>query len=84
MASTTARARWARPVPLVMPSTVPRAYGSHQGLPRPVNAGTNTTPSLSSIDSASGPTSADSAMIPRPSRSHCTAAPVTKMAPSRA
>ena len=34
--------------------------------------------------SASGPISAASAMMPSPSRSHWTAAPVTKMAPSRA
>jgi len=24
----------------VMPTSVPRAYGSHHGLPKPVNAGT--------------------------------------------
>ena len=38
--SSTARARWPRPVPRVMPTIVPRAYGSHHGLPRPVKAGT--------------------------------------------
>ena len=41
IASTTARARCARPVPRVMPRIVPRAYGSHHGEPSPVNAGTN-------------------------------------------
>ncbi len=40
MASTTARAIWARPTPRVSPVIVPRAYGSHQGLPSPVKAGT--------------------------------------------
>ena len=38
--STTARARCARLVPRVMPTIVPRAYGSHHGEPSPVNAGT--------------------------------------------
>ena len=41
IASTTARARCARPVPRVRPRIVPRAYGSHHGEPSPVNAGTN-------------------------------------------
>ena len=50
MASTTARARWARLVPRVMPTIVPRAYGSHHGLPRPVNAGTTYTPPVSGTD----------------------------------
>ena len=40
IASTTARARWARVVPRVTPTIVPRAYGSHHGLPSPVKAGT--------------------------------------------
>ncbi len=61
---------------------MPRAYGSQYGLPRPVNAGTMYTPSVSGHDSARGPTSAAVAMMPRPSRSHWIAAPVTKMAPS--
>ena len=82
--STTARARWARVVPRVMPTIVPRAYGSQYGEPRPVNAGTTYTPSVLSTDSASGPVSDDSSMIPMPSRSHWIAAPVTKIAPSRA
>ena len=42
------------------------------------------TPPLSGTLSARGPVSAASAMMPRPSRSHCTAAPVTKIAPSSA
>jgi hypothetical protein len=41
-----------------------------------------TTPPVSSMDSASGPVSAASSMIWRPSRSHWIAAPATKMAPS--
>src|SRR3954468_13131894 len=82
--STTARVRCARPVPRVMPTIVPRAYGSQYGDPRPVNAGTHTTPSVSSTDAASGPASAAFVMMPRPSRSHWIAAPVTKIAPSYA
>ncbi len=84
IASTTARAMCARVVPRVMPTTVPRAYGSQSGAPSPANAGTTNTPPVSSTEAASGPTSEASAMIPRPSRSHCTAAPVTKIAPSSA
>jgi hypothetical protein len=84
MASMVARARWAAVVPRVIPRRVPLASGSHHGEPRPVNAGTSTAPPLSSTERASVSISAASAMTPRPSRSHCTAAPVTKMAPSRA
>ena len=65
-----------------MPTIVPRAYGSHHGEPSPVNAGTTYTPPESATDAASGPISAASRMTPRPSRSHCTAAPVMKIAPS--
>src|SRR4051794_11404534 len=82
MASTTARARCARVVPRVMPNTVPRAYGSHQGEPSPVNAGTRYTPPVSGTLDASGPVSDASAINCRPSRNHWTAAPVTKIAPS--
>jgi hypothetical protein len=39
---------------------------------------------LPSREAASGSVSAAVSMIPRPSRSHCTPAPVTKMAASRA
>src|SRR5436190_1145078 len=42
------------------------------------------TPSVSSMDAASGPVSAASRMMPSPSRIHWMAAPVTKMAPSYA
>ena len=67
-------------VPRVMPTIVPRAYGSHHGEPRPVNAGTTNTPSVSGTDvAASGPVSAASSMMPSPSRSHWMAAPVTKI-----
>ena len=71
-------------MPRVMPTIVPRAYGSHHGEPRPVNAGTTYTPPLSGTLAASGPISAASSMMPRPSRSHWIAAPVTKIAPSSA
>ena len=72
----------ARVVPRVSPRSAPRAYGSQYGEPSPVNAGTNTTPSVSATLAASGPTSDAASMMPRPSRSHCTAAPVTKIEPS--
>src|SRR5262245_40720836 len=62
----------------------PRAYGSHHGAPRPVSAGTNTTPPVSSTLAASGPASADVSSTPRPSRSHWIAAPVTNTDPSSA
>ena len=84
MPSTHARARWARPTPRVRPVTMPRARGSHHGLPRPVSAGTKVTPPLSGTDAASGPTSAAEEMMPSPSRSHWMAAPETKVDPSSA
>ncbi len=84
IASTQARAIWARPAPRVRPVTMPRARGSHHGLPRPVRAGTKVTPPLSGTDAASGPTSAADAMMPSPSRSHWMAAPDTKAEPSSA
>ena len=84
IASTQARAIWALPAPRVRPVTMPRAVGSHQGLPRPVRAGTKMTPPLSGTDAASGPTSAAASMMPSPSRSHWIAAPETKAEPSRA
>src|ERR1700694_2286816 len=84
IASTAARTRWARLEPRVSPVMVPRAYGSQWGAPRPVNAGTRNTPPASGTDEGSGPASDALAMMPRPSRSHCRAAPVTKIAPSSA
>ena len=71
-----------RVVPRVMPRIVPRACGSQCGAPSPVRAGTNTTPSVSSTVAAIASVSAADPTICRPSRSHCTAAPVTKIAPS--
>ena len=38
--SRVARASSARPLPRVRPNIAPRAPASHQGAPRPVNAGT--------------------------------------------
>ena len=60
IASTQARASWARPAPRVRPVMMPRASGSHCGLPSPVSAGTKVTPPLSGTDAASGPASARS------------------------
>ena len=82
--STTARAMWALVVPRVMPRIAPRAYGSHHGLPSPVNAGTTTTPPVLATDSASGPICEAWSMMLMPSRSHWMALPVTKIAPSSA
>ena len=65
-----------------MPRIVPRACGSQCGAPSPVSAGTNTTPPVSSTVAAIASLSAADPTICRPSRSHCTAAPVTKIAPS--
>ena len=85
IASTTARARWARVVP--RRDADDRAAGVRVP-PRAAEAGERrhhvrrrrcrrpTRPAA--------PISAAAAMMPRPSRSHWTAAPVTKMAPSRA
>ena len=84
MASRVARTMWARVVPRVMPRMVPRACGSQWGAPRPVSAGTKTTPSVSSTVRATASVSAALPTIWSPSRSHCTAAPVTKIAPSSA
>src|SRR6185312_6509801 len=46
--SSTALTTWARFVPLVRPSSVPRAPKSHSGVPMPSSAGTNQTSPLSS------------------------------------
>ncbi len=70
MASTMARARWARPTPRLSPRMVPRAPGSQWGLPSPVKAGTTTTPSLVSTERARGSRSAasldDAQAVPQP------------------
>ena len=58
--------------------------GPSAGAPSPVRAGTNTTPSEESTVAAIASVSAAEPTIWSPSRSHCTAAPVTKIAPSRA
>ena len=75
---------WARVVPRVIPMIRPRACGSQCGAPSPVSAGTKTTPSVSGTVAAIASVSAADPTICSPSRSHCTAAPVTKIAPSSA
>ncbi len=84
IASNVARTRCARVVPRVRPRIVPRACGSQWGAPSPVSAGTKTTPSDESTVAAIASDSAAEPTICSPSRSHCTAAPVTKIAPSSA
>ena len=49
-----------------------------------MSAGTKYTPSLPSSAAASASVSAAPAMMPSPSRSHCTAAPVSKIDASSA
>src|SRR5215213_3009661 len=82
--STTARVILALVLPRVIPTMVPRAYGSHHGDPSPVNAGTTYTPPESLTLSATDPASAALSITWMPSRSHWIAAPVTKIAPSSA
>src|SRR5688572_32315839 len=84
IASSDARARCARPVPRVRPTIVPRALASQCGAPSPTSAGTKYTPPVFSTLRASGSVSAAASMIPRPSRSHCTAAPAMKIDASSA
>ena len=84
MASSAARAKCARVVPRVRPTIVPRAFGSQSGAPSPTNAGTKYTPSLLASERANPSVSLLWAMMPRPSRSHCTAAPAMKMDASSA
>ena len=71
-------------MPRVRPSTAPRAVASHSGAPRPVKAGTTTTPPESPTEPASALTSGADAMIFRPSRSHWMAAPPENTLPSSA
>ena len=85
MASTQARASWARPG--AAGEAGDDAAGRRDpttGCRGPVKAGTNVTPPLSGTDAASGPSSAAASMMPSPSRSHWMAAPETKAEPSRA
>ena len=58
IASSAARTRCAFVVPRVIPAIRPRASASHQGEPRPVSAGTKTTPSVESTLCASASLSA--------------------------
>ena len=69
-------------MPRVIPTIVPRAYGSQYGEPRPVSAGTKYTPPVSGTLCARACVSDACEMIPSPSRSHWIAAPVTKIEPS--
>ena len=71
-------------VPREMPRIVPRACGSQSGAPRPVSAGTKTTPPESGTERASASLCSAEEMMPSPSRNHWMAAPVTKIAPSSA
>ena len=82
--SSVARTMCALVVPRVNPRIAPRAYMSHSGAPRPVKAGTTTTPPLSGTEPARVSVSAESLMMPSPSRNHCTAAPAMNTLPSRA
>ena len=82
--SSAARAMWPARVPRSIPAMTPRASARQWGAPRPVSAGTKTTPPVSGTLRASASTSFADRMIPSPSRSHCTAAPAMKADPSSA
>ena len=84
MLSSAARAMCAAVVPRVIPTIVPRAYGSQCGAPSPAKAGTRYTPPLSGTLVASASMSAACRISPRPSRSHCTTAPPMNTLPSSA
>ena len=68
---------WARIVPGDRPISRPRAVESQDGAASPVSAGTKYTPWVSGTLRASVSVSAAEPRRPAPSRSHCTAAPVT-------
>ena len=61
-----------------------RASGSQWGAPSPANAGTRYTPPVEESPAAIPSVCAAEAMTFKPSRSHCTAAPATKIEPSSA
>ena len=82
IASSAARAMCAFVVPRVSPRIAPRACGSQSGAPRPVSAGTTTTPALSGTLAASASMSSERSINPSSSRSHCTRAPATNTDPS--
>src|ERR1051325_10317533 len=84
MASTAARATCATLVLRVKPTITPLARGSQYGAPRPTNAGTRYTPSVSGTSAINFSTSGDELIALRPSRNHCTAAPATNTEPSSA
>ena len=77
-------ARCARVVPRVIPEMTPRASGRQCGAPSPTSAGTMVTPPESGTERASVSISGALAMMPSPSRSHCTSAPAMKALPSSA
>ena len=75
---------WAAVVPRVRPVMRPRASGRQCGAPSPASAGTNTSSPESLTLFARASMSEAFSMRPRPSRSHCTAAPAMKALPSSA
>ena len=79
MASTQARAIWALPAPRVSPVMMPRASGSHHGLPEPGECGHEGDAAAVGHRLGQGPTSDASSMMPSPSRSHWMAAPETNV-----
>ena len=84
MLSSAARAMCATVVPRVMPTMAPRTSAFQYGAPRPVKAGTKTTPPASGTLSARPCTWPLAEMALSPSRSHCTTAPPMKTLPSSA
>ena len=75
---------WARVVPRVRPTIVPRAYMSQYGAPSPVKAGTTTTPPVSGTPAARSLMAGADGISPISSRSHWIVLPPLKTLPSRA
>ena len=84
IASTQARASWARPGAAGEAGDDAARLGIPPRAAEPGERGDEVTPPLSGTEAARGPTSAADEMMPSPSRSHWMAAPETKAEPSSA
>lgn len=78
--SSPALARCARRLPELSPVMVARAWSSHHGAPRPVKAGTSTTPSLLAAAAAA----TRLGVLPNSWASQVNVAPLERMLPSSA
>mmetsp|Transcript_32939 Transcript_32939/g.72784 ORF Transcript_32939/g.72784 Transcript_32939/m.72784 type:complete len:286 (+) Transcript_32939:553-1410(+) len=84
MASSMARATWARVVKPVKPTITPRALSSQRGASSPEKAGTKYTPPLLVTDAASGSTSSGLSIMPMFFCIQLMPMPATATAPSNA